>query len=217
MSSTNKKKNIFKLFVICIISFIIVACYSAIKVKDEVIQAVRNEFGKSAIQTESRENSSKTIQQNFKLCLDSAKWMNKLNTIDTSSFTDRNNHNSHDIAAFLCKTGHLPSFYMTKNNCKILNGEIDCVNPHIQPLAGHMIGGDVFKNTEDPKNHLRPLPDGFGYNEADVDYDSTEKHRGFHRLVYRFDDSQNKTCYVYYTTEHYKQGSFCIYPPTTKQ
>ncbi len=210
MKQSSYNKNCINSFIACIAVLFAIGCNSAIKNKDEFIETKKTDEAIGA-------TTDKMVigQTTFPLCT-TIDWENYVNNLNIATITGtRGNHSKEEIAAYICKTGNLPDFYMTFNACKLANHNIECTNVNREPLKDHMIGGDVFQNYIDTITYdspLPPLPIG-SYKEADAFYDSTVWHRGSHRLVYSF---SGNTCHVYYTNQHYSDGSFCKFPDYTR-
>lgn len=91
-----------------------------------------------------------------------------------------------DLVAYLQEYGHLPVNYITKEQARELDWQID-------DGSGLVIGGDPFGNWEG----LLPQKPGRQYYEADL-VEGYSHHRGPCRLVFSNDGL------IFYTDDHYE-------------
>ncbi len=135
-------------------------------------------------------------------------WTTLADTLDTNAHFD----SFKEVAAYICKAGHLPHNYVKKDSSRKLceekrGSKCPKFNYNPEEFLGIMVGGDTFYNRDAA---LPVLPADQHYTESDVDYPD-EKNRGPNRLIFRITP---ETCFVYYTQDHYKPGSFCRLNPT---
>jgi len=96
-----------------------------------------------------------------------------------------------DVAAYICKFGHLPDNFITKKEAKSL-GWVSKEGNLAEVAPGKSIGGDYFGNYEG----LLPEEEGRDYYECDIDSDGG--YRGAKRIVFSNDGL------IYYTEDHYE-------------